>query len=271
MTVSKVEKLFGTNDPVAFVTGSGAKRVGNCIAMELAKCGYHLVLHANHSVDLAKQTAEEIESMGRRTLVVTGDVSQEADVQVMFESIKKRFDRLDVLVNSAAIWYPTKLEDITADEVRRYLEINTLGSFLCCQIGGLIMVGQPHGGVVINIGDWSPTRPYLNYAAYFPSKGAIPALSRSLAVELGSRNPNIRVNVIHPGPVMIPHHLPDVEKEKIIQSTLVKREGSPQNIADAAIALIENDFITGAELHVDGGRSIFSSDQDAATVATKEH
>ena len=120
------------------------------------------------------------------------------------------------------------------------------------------MADQPTGGVIINIGDWAVARPYLNYAAYFPSKGAIPALTRDLAVELAARNPRVRVNAILPGPVMLPPDLPAAEREKSIAGTLVKREGSPEHIAHAVLFLIENDFVTGTCIPVDGGRTIAS-------------
>src|SRR5229473_3390718 len=122
---------------------------------------------------------------------------------------------------------------------------------------GLAMVRQSEGGCIINFGDWAEARPYLNYAAYFPSKGAIPTLTRCLAVELGIRNPKVRVNCILPGPVMLPTDLPEAERKQAIDATLVKREGRPENIAQAALALIDNDFITGVCLPVDGGRTIY--------------
>jgi len=104
-------------------------------------------------------------------------------------------------------------------------------------------------------------RPYLNYAAYFPSKGAIPTLTRCLAVELASRNPKVRVNCILPGPVMLPADLPQAERQQAIDATLVKREGCPENIAQAVLALIDNDFITGVCLPVDGGRTIYGGSE----------
>ena len=113
---------------------------------------------------------------------------------------------------------------------------------------------------IILIGDWATTRPYLNYAAYFPSKGAIPTLTRCLAVELGSRNPNVRVNCILPGPVLLPPDLPEAERQQAVAATLVKREGRPENIAQAVLFFIDNDFVTGVSLPVDGGRTIFSGD-----------
>jgi pteridine reductase len=132
-----------------------------------------------------------------------------------------------------------------------------MGTFLCAQQAGLAMVAQPEGGSIITFGDWAIARPYLNYSAYFASKGAIPTLTRCLAVELGTRNPKVRVNAIMPGPVMFPPDLPAAEREEAIQSTLVKHEGSPRNIAQAVLYLIDNDFVTGTCLTVDGGRTVY--------------
>src|SRR5262249_55607037 len=101
-------------------------------------------------------------------------------------------------------------------------------------------------------------RPYLDYAAYFPSKGAIPTLTRTLAVEFAARNPAVRGNCILPGPVMLPSDLPPAERQEAIRENLVKREGRPQNIVQTVLFLIENDFMTGACVPVDGGRSISS-------------
>jgi pteridine reductase len=121
------------------------------------------------------------------------------------------------------------------------------------------MADQPRGGAIVNIGDWATARPYPDYAAYFPSKGAIPTLTRDFAVELAARNPRIRVNAVLPGPVMLPKELSEAERAQAIAGTLVKREGSPQHVADAVAFLIGNDFVTGVCLPVDGGRTIASS------------
>jgi pteridine reductase len=174
----------------------------------------------------------------------------------------RQLGRIDVLVNAAAIWKSKRLEEVTATDVRGFFEANTLGTFLCCQQAGLAMVQQPEGGSIITLGDWATTRPYTNYAAYFPSKGAIPALTRSLAVELGTRNPRVRVNCILPGPVMLPLDLPQEERQQAINATLVKREGRPENVAQAVLHFIDNDFLTGVCLPVDGGRSIYASDSE---------
>src|SRR5262249_31437844 len=128
------------------------------------------------------------------------------------------------------------------------------------QQAGLAMVRQPEGGVIVNVGDWAIVRPYVNYAAYMPSKGAIPTLTRTLAVELGTRNPAIRVNAILPGPVMLPPDLPAAERQQAIDATLVKREGKPEHIAQAVLFFVDNDFVTGVCLPVDGGRTVFAPD-----------
>jgi len=178
----------------------------------------------------------------------------------MVRQVLDRFGRIDVLVNCAGIWQRKRLEDVTAADVRRHFDTNTLGTFLCCQQAGLAMVGQPEGGVIVNLGDWADVRPYLDYSAYFPSKGAVAALTRSFAVELAHRNPRVRVNCVLPGPVMLPPDLPEAEKRQAINATLVKREGSPENVAQAVLAFVDNDFVTGACLPVDGGRTVFAPD-----------
>ncbi|MFM9066680.1 MAG: SDR family oxidoreductase, partial [Planctomycetota bacterium] len=111
---------------------------------------------------------------------------------------------------------------------------------------------------IVTIGDWATVRPYRDYAAYFASKGSIPTITRTMASELAARNPQVRVNCIMPGPVMLPDDLSAAERAEAIAGTLVKREGSPRHIALAALHFIDNDFVTGAVLPVDGGRSIHS-------------
>ena len=105
-----------------------------------------------------------------------------------------------------------------------------------------------------------PILPYLDYAPYLVSKGAVPALTRCLAVELGTRNPRVRVNCVLPGPVLFPPDMPGAEREEAIRSTLVRRAGRPENVAAAVLFLVENEFVTGVCLPVDGGRTIYAAD-----------
>lgn len=243
---------------VALVTGSGKRRVGWHIADALAGRGYALALHYNRSADEAAEAVATFRQRGVEAVAFQADLADEAAVQRLVDATLAVYGRMDVLVNAAAIWERKRLEQVTADDVRRHLDANALGTFLLAQQVGLAMVRQPEGGCIVNLGDWAVVRPYLNYAAYFPSKGAVTAITRSLAVELASRNPNVRVNAILPGPVMLPTDLPEEERREAINATLVKREGSPAHVAMAVLALIDNDFITGVCLPVDGGRTVYA-------------
>ncbi len=183
--------------PVALITGSGRRRVGWYIAEALAEHGYNLVVHYRTSATDAAETARHLESKGAAVLALAADLTDEAAVRTLIARTLEHFGRLDALVNCAAAWQRKRLEDVTALDVRGFFEINTLGTFLCCQHAGLTMVRQPEGGAIVNLGDWAVARPYVDYAAYFPSKGAIPALTRSLAVELGVPQ-SARARQLHP-------------------------------------------------------------------------
>ena len=245
---------------VALVTGSGKRRIGWHVAQALADRGYALIVHYHISATEAAETVDAFHARGVEAVAVQADLTDERSVQALFDQTIERFKRIDVVVNCAADWKSKRLEDVTAADVRHYFETNTLGTFLCCQRAGLLMVGQPEGGCIVTLGDWAVERPYLNYAAYFPSKGAIPTLTRCFAVELGSRNPAVRVNCILPGPVMLPPDLPAAERRQAVDATLVKREGQPEDVARAVLYFVDNRFVTGVCLPVDGGRTIFAPD-----------
>jgi pteridine reductase len=245
------------NRPVALVTGAG-RRVGNTIARELAAHGYRLVLHANASQHEATQTARELTAGGTDAIALAADLRDEAATRRLVRSAHEHFGRLDALVNNAALWKSQPLESVSADMLREHFEINTLATFICCQEAGLLMAAQTDGGAIVNVGDWAIARPYQDYAAYFVAKGAIPTLTRAMAVELAARNPRVRVNAVLPGPVLIPEESTREDRQAIVDATLVKREGTPVDLARAVIFLLENPFITGVCLPVDGGRSIFA-------------
>ena len=245
---------------VALVTGSGKRRVGSYVADALAKRGYALAIHYRISATEADEAVARYRDQGVLAIAVQADLTDEKAAAALIARTINQFGRLDVLVNCAAAWKSKRLEEVTASDVRHYFETNTLATFLCTQQAGFAMVKQKEGGSIVTIGDWATQRPYLNYAAYFPSKGAIPTLTRTMAVELGTRNPAVRVNGILPGPVMLPPDLPETDKQQAINATLVKREGQPEHIAQAVLFFVDNDFVTGVCLPVDGGRTIFSPD-----------
>ena len=241
---------------IALITGSGKRRIGNAIATALAGRGYDIALHYHRSVAEAHETVVQLERAGVRAAAFQADMGKEHEVIKLFDDVQKAFGRLDVLVTAAAVWEPKSLEEITAADVRWQFEINTLGTFLCCQQADKIMIEQPEGGSIVTIGDWAVARPYENYAAYFTAKGAIPTVTRTFAVELAQRNRAIRVNCILPGPVMLPADLSEHEVKGAVAGTLLKRPGRPENVAQAVVFLVENDYVTGVCLPVDGGRTI---------------
>ena len=243
---------------VALVTGSGAKRVGAAVADALARRGHAVAVHYRTSAAEAADTVAALRRHGVEADAFPADLADEAAVGELVRAVLARFGRVDVLVNCAAIWERKPLEEVTAADVRRHFDSNALSTFLMCQQVGLAMARQPDGGAIVNVGDWAEVRPYTGYAAYFPSKGAVSAITRSLAVELGTRNPRVRVNAVLPGPVMLPPDLPESERRQAIDATLVKREGSPHHVAQAVLAFVENDFVTGACLPVDGGRTVYA-------------
>ena len=256
-----LQEIYNTQTPVVLVTGSGSARVGRAVARMFASQGCNIALHANRSLKEAEFAADAMrKEFNVQVMVTTGSLEDESVPEKIVGEAHVYFGHLDILINSAAIWSPTSLDDITADEVRKYFDINTLGSFLCARAAGQRMAQQESGGSIVNIGDWATVRPYLDHAAYFPSKGAVEVMTRSLAVELAHRNPRIRVNCIQPGPVLLADDVSDEYRAKVATSTLVGKVGTAEHIAHAARFLCENDFVTGICLPVDGGRSIYAPD-----------
>lgn len=259
MTSAQASAASNIPPPVALVTGAG-RRLGRALALDLAAHGYRVVLHAHESLDGARQAEGQIAAAGGEAIVAAADLRDEAQVVALVEQARSAFGRLDALVNNAAIWRRRPLEQVTAAEVRAHFELNALGTFLCCQRVGLAMVEQPSGGAIVNVGDWAIARPYRDYSAYFAAKGAIPTLTRTFAVELGQRNPRVRVNAVLPGPVLWPEGLAEGERAAIVASTLAQREGTPAHVAHAVRFLLQNEFVTGVCIPVDGGRSVFAGD-----------
>src|SRR5947207_796997 len=150
--------------PVALVTG-GAVRVGAAIVRELAARGYRVAVHANTSLDRAQALVSGLAEAGHSATAFGADLRDEDATRAMIDRVRRHFGRLDALVNSAATWSPTPLAHVMADDVRRFFEVNTLSTFICCQHAGLIMMEQAAGGAIVNIGDWAVERPYRDYSA----------------------------------------------------------------------------------------------------------
>ena len=242
--------------PVAFITGSGKKRIGSVIALEAAWRGYDVAIHYNTSAEEAQETKSAIEQHGVRAEMYQADLKDPKAAVALTEKVIADFGRVDLLVPCASVWPRVTLEQTSIDDLYESFVVNTLAPFLCCQKAGAQMVSQPEGGVIILMGDWAVVRPYDDYAAYFVSKGAIETMTRVFANELSRKNPKVRVNCIHPGPAMVPDSVSDENKAKIVNHSLVRRLGEPENIAAAVFALVDNSYVTGVCLPVDGGRTI---------------
>lgn len=236
----------------ALVTG-GALRVGRAIAIALAGRGANVVVNYNRSADAAHDTVKEIEAHGVRGMALQCDVSQVTQVEEMMQSIVTHFKAIDVLVNCAAIYERKPLDKVTERDWDTHLDINLKGSFFCAKYAGQHMLKQGRGKI-INFADWAGIRPYADYLPYCISKGGVITMTRGLAKSLA---PNIQVNCIAPGPILLPPDFTEEETQKVINATPLKRIGSPKDIAATVVFLVEgSDFITGATISVDGGRLI---------------
>ena len=248
-----------TFHPVALVTGSAADRVGRVVAKRLADSGYRIVLHSHHDSNEGRQLVADWQKHGIESMLVQGPIEDPSTIDRWMESILQRFHRLDAVVHSAAIWEPTPLETMSIESLRHHWEVNQLGPMLICQKAGLHLVSQSTGGSIVLVGDWAIERPYRDFAAYFASKGSIPTIVRTMAIELASRNPKVRVNAVMPGPIMLYPTASQELRDSIRNQALVKREGTAEDLARACQFLLEQPFITGTCLPVDGGRSVYGS------------
>lgn len=248
------QRVFGVETPVAVVTGSIAPRVGRAIANQLLSQHFSVVMHTQGSGN-SVASASEADNQGE--LCLSGAVECEENVQRWLMQVLERFERVDVVVNSAAIWKPKKLEATTSEDFEDHFRVNALGTALMCKHFGLAMARQPAGGAIVNLGDWATARPYPDFSSYFPSKAAVESITRSMAIELAERNTKVRVNAILPGPVMIDSTVESEKQQQIAQQCVLKRPGSAEDVADAALFLATSPFITGVCLPVDGGRTIY--------------
>ena len=231
----------------ALVTG-GAKRVGRVIALELAKKGAHILLHYRGSEKEAKETASEVKALGVSCSLVQADLAKAANIAQMVSGIQN----VDILVNSASLYHKTPIETVSEKDWDDFLDANLKGpALLATQIGLRMM--KKTGGKIVNIADWSGFRPYKDFSAYCSSKGGVITMTKALARDLA---PKVQVNAVAPGPVLMPPDMSEQEKEAIAKTTALGRWGKPEDVAYAVNFLIENDFVNGIVLGVDGGRSL---------------
>ncbi|HEV3113815.1 MAG TPA: SDR family oxidoreductase [Candidatus Binataceae bacterium] len=239
------------NGKVALVTGA-ARRVGRAIALALASRGAILAVHYRNSAAQAAETIATIEAAGGVARAFHADLEKISDIQAMVNSVAAAFGRLDILVNSASVFYRKPLEELSERDWDMNLDTNLKAPFFAAKFAGAIMRRQG-AGKIVNIGDSAGIRPYNNYLPYTVSKSALIGLTQALAKALA---PQVQVNCLAIGPVLRPEDYSAEQIEGLARSTLTKRLGTPQDVARAVLFLCETDFATGATLVLDGGRLI---------------
>ena len=240
---------------VAVITGA-SKGIGAEIAKQLAGAGASVVVNYSSSKTGAAAVVDYISKQGGEAVAVQGDVSQQADVDRLFGEAKKRFGRVDILVNNAGIYEFAPLENVTEQHFHKQFNLNVLGLILASQAAAKQFGSE--GGSIINISSVVSGTGIPNGSVYSATKGAVDALTRSLAAELGQRK--IRVNAINPGMVetegLRSVGAAEGEMRKHVEAhTPLGRIGQPLDIASAAVFLSSNDsaWITGETLRVSGG------------------
>ncbi len=234
------------------ITG-GAVRVGKEITLELIRAGATVLCHYYRSRTQAEKLKAEVLSMGGRIHLFSGDLRKD-DVRknLVLETLRV-FGQIDGLVNNAAIFFKTPFGKVSEKEWDQLHNTNLKQVFFLSQEVSVHMKNNGRGKIV-NIGDAGAETPFPAYLPYSLTKAGIVALTRGLAKALA---PQIQVNCVNPGPVMIPGEMNEKEKAFAVQQTLLKREGSARDVARTVRFLFEDsDYITGAIIPVDGGRSV---------------
>jgi 3-oxoacyl-[acyl-carrier protein] reductase len=246
------KKLAGK---VAVVTGA-SKGIGAAIARQLGAEGASVVVNYASSKAGADKVVAEIVSAGGKAVAVQADVAKKADMDRLFSETKKAFGRLDILVNNAGIYEFSPLEGITEEHFHKQFNLNVLGLILASQAAAGLF--DAAGGSIVNISSIVSTLAFPNAAVYSGTKGAVDAITRSLATELGPRK--IRVNAIRPGMVETEGtHAAGIEEsemqKQVLAGTPLGRLGKPDDIASAAVFLAsaESSWITGETLIIAGG------------------
>ncbi len=236
---------------VALVTGS-AVRLGKALALALAGDGVRLAIHHSRSTAAAEQTVAEIKALGGDAFSVQADLSRPGSASGVIEHTFNHYGRIDILVNSAAIFEPGDLADTTEVLWDKHFDINLKAPFFLSQAFAA-HVGSERPGHIVNIADWRAIRPGPHYLAYTLTKAALVTMTQSLALALA---PNIRVNAIAPGAILPPPGKGRDYLEQMADRIPLRRAGEPKDVAQALLFLLSSDFITGELIFVTGGEHL---------------
>lgn len=242
---------------VALITGS-ARRIGAEIARKLHDAGMNIVLHYNSSEEEAVNLSNELnKKRNHSAFPVRADLQLPESEIILAEQAVKVWQRLDLLVNNASRFYRTTIGKVTEYAWDDLMNSNLKAPFFLAQATAPFLA--EHHGSIINITDIHAERPLTEYSVYCISKSGLMMMTKVLAKELG---PEVRVNAIAPGAILWPEGkniLSEEDKQKIIEQTILKREGSPDDIAKAVLFFARDaEYVTGQVLMVDGGRMLVS-------------
>ena len=241
----QVKELAGKT---ALVTG-GAVRVGRAIALALGAAGCDVAIGYRTSGAAARATVADLRRLGVRAVALRADLADPVAARGLVRRAAQALGRLDLLVNSAALFARTPLASVTPAQFDRLMAVNLRGAFFCAQAAARHMGRR--GGRIVNIADVGATRPWPAYIPYNITKAGLLMLTRGLAAALA---PRVQVNAVGPGVVMLPEGFPADAGRRLAARIPMRRHGRPEDVA-AAVRFFATcpDYITGQILYVDGG------------------
>jgi len=234
---------------VALVTGA-AKRLGRAVVLRLAEEGADVVVHYRSSQREAQEAVRDIEKLGRRAVAIGADLGSVAEIRRLVDEGAKHFGRLDILVNSAANFLPASMISTTDQVWDTALDTNLRAPFFCAQAAAA-WLGRTQG-VIINFADTGGLLGWPGYIPHSVSKAGVIMLTKVLAKALA---PEVRVNAIAPGTITMEGDPPEWEAD-FIKLAPLRRTGTPADITDTVLFLVQSKFITGQVVVVDGGRTL---------------
>jgi 3-oxoacyl-[acyl-carrier protein] reductase len=248
--------MFSFDGKVVWITGSSTG-IGRAIALKFAEYGADVIVHGNKNVTEAERTFREVENLGGENLLVLGDLTDRAQVNKMVSEIREKYNRIDILINNAGTMVTrSKIENLEQDTWNKIIDINLNSVFHVTQ-AVLPLMKQKKEGSIINMTSLAARNGGGGGAvAYAAAKGAVSTLTKGLAKELAGDG--IRVNGIGPGIITTPFHdrySTDEMRKGMAEQVPLKREGSPEEVAGAALYLASDyaSYITGEVIEVNGG------------------